>query len=164
MTPRIFLCEPSTLNSTQRRISDEWHERLFGLGFDVDQLRSNSYQPNPWDELLRRFDGADGVLVLGFRQLRVSSGTWRRGTEEETELAATWSSSWLHLEAGMALALGVPVLVAPESDVSEGVFASDIWMGPLRGTTAEDPDLTAVHEWARAVATRLGPDAAAIIH
>lgn len=154
MTPKVFLCEPSGLSSAQRLMSDRWHERLFDLGFDVHQLRRDAYQREPWSGLLRHLDAADGVLVLGFRQLIVASGTWRRGTEQETEVSATWTSSWLHLETGMALARGIPVLVAPESEVREGVFAPDTWTGALRGTTAEAPDRGVVDEWAGAVATR----------
>lgn len=152
MTPKVFLCEPSGLNSAQRLISDRWHERLFELGLDVDQLRRDDYRRDPWSELIRRMDAADGVLILGFGQLFVSAGTWRRGTAEAIDLDATWTSSWLHVEAGLALAAGLPALVAAESGVSEGVFASDTWTGRLRGTTAETPDLCVVDEWASAVA------------
>ncbi len=94
------------------------------------------------------------LVVLGFRQLFVSSGTWRRGTEEETDIVATWTSSWLQVETGMALAAGIPVLVASESGVCEGVFARDTWTGRLRGTAAEAPDAGVVDAWARAVATQ----------
>jgi hypothetical protein len=152
MTPQVFMCEPSALTSAQRLVSDRWHERLFGFGFDVDQLRSEGYQRDPWTELMRRMDTAQGVLVLGFGQLFVSGGIWRRGTEQETDLVATWTSSWLHVEAGIALAAGRPVLVARESGVREGVFASETWTGALRGTSAETPDMSIVEEWATAVA------------
>ncbi len=153
MTPKVFVCEPSGLSSAQRLVSDRWHERLFEYGFDVDQLRSDSYELDPWRGLLRRMDSADGVLVLGFGQLFVSSGTWRRGTEQETDMVGTWTSSWLQVETGMALAAGIPVLVASESGVCEGVFAPDTWIGRLRGTAAEAPDLGVVDAWAGAVAT-----------
>lgn len=159
MTPTIFLCEPATLNAAQRAVSDRWHECLFELGFDVEQLRRDAYQRDPWSGLLPILSAADGVLVLGFRQLMVGSGTWRPGTDEETEVApAAWTSTWLHIETGMALATGVPVLVAAESKVCEGVFASDTWAGPLRGTSADTPDDGVIGEWAAAVAARSWPD------
>ncbi len=104
--------------------------------------------------MLRAFSAADGALVLGFRQLTVDSGTWRRGTDEETDITATWTSPWLHVETGMALAAGVPVLVAPESTVCEGVFESDNWTGALRGTSVDAPEPGVVDEWATAVAGR----------
>jgi hypothetical protein len=152
--PKVFLCEPSGLSSTQRRISDEWHTRLFEFGFDVDQLRSHGYKRDPWHGLLGRMRASDGVLVLGLKQLFVSSGTWRRGTDQETEIVATWTSSWLHVETGMALAAGIPVLVASESGVCEGVFARETWTRLLRGTAAEAPDPGVVEAWAMAVVTQ----------
>lgn len=154
MMPRVFLCEPSGLNATQRCISDQWHERLFGLGFDVDRLRSEDYESNPWSGLVGHIHQAQGVLVLGFGQLFVSAGTWRRGSEQERSLVATWTSPWLQLEAGIALGAGVPVLVARESGVCEGVFASETWTGPLRGTVADNPDEGVLEDWANAVARR----------
>jgi len=152
MTPTVFLCEPSGLCTWQRSLSDQWHERLFGLGVDIDQIRCGAYEQNPWIGLLHHIGSADGVLVLGFSQLLVSGGTWRGGSDEERVLDATWSSSWLHIEAGMALAIGLPVLVAPESKVSEGVFAASAWVGPLRGTSLEHPDPALIDDWAAAVA------------
>jgi hypothetical protein len=154
MTPRVFLCEPTGLMEAQRRVSDRWHESMFELGFDVEQLRRSDYQRDPWPKLLQSCGSADGVLVLGFRQLIIDTGTWRIGTEEEAQVAAAWTSPWLHVEVGMALANGVPVLVAAESGVSEGAFASVTWIGTLLGTSAEEPNSEVIDQWASAVVAR----------
>ncbi len=154
MTARVFLCEPSGLSRGQRTLSDRWHERLFGFGFDVDQLRSESYELNPWPGLKKHVEAAHGVVVLGFRQLCVTSGTWRSGTRDEAEVVSSWTSPWLQLEAGLALAAGLPVLLAPETGVAEGIFAPETWVEPLRGVRMEDPDSGVVSGWARAVEER----------
>jgi hypothetical protein len=154
MTARVFLCEPSGLSSGQSAVSDRWHERLSELGFDIDQLRLGAYEDDPWPGLLRRIGAADGVLVLGFRQLIVHSGTWREGAEEEAGIRASWTSPWLQVEAGIALAADVPVLVAPEPGVSEGVFEPGTWSGTLHGTSAEMPDPDVLAAWARMVSAR----------
>ena len=151
MTPKVFLCEPSGLTLAQRLVSDRWHERLFGFGFDVDQLRSEGYAPNPWLTLRERIEASHGVIVLGFRQLCVTAGTWRADTEHETHLKGHWSSPWLHIEAGLAIGAGLPLLLAPESGVREGVFASETWTGAVRGTSLEAPAVGIVAQWARAV-------------
>jgi hypothetical protein len=154
MTPRVFLCEPSGLSAEQRVLSDRWHERLFGLGFDVDQLGSNEYERDPWSVLLRRIGASDGVLVLGFSQLVVSAATWRANTDQERQVTPTWTTSWLHLEAGMALAAGLPLLVAAGSGVAEGVFESAVWIGAVRGTALEDPDTCVIDRWVAEVIAR----------
>ena len=156
MTPRVFLCEPSGLTTTQRAVSDQWHERLFGLGFDVDQLRSDEYERDPWNVLLHRIGTSDGVLVLGFAQLVASAATWRPSTDQEQQVAATWTSPWLHLEAGIALSAGLPLLVAPEPGVTEGVFACAVWTGVVRGTAVENPDVSVIADWAAELAARSG--------
>lgn len=154
MTPRVFLCAPSALNSAQRSISDQWHERLFQLGFDVDLLRPQDYQRDPWAGLLPRIGSADGVLILGLGRPFVSDGAWRRGSGQMLGRATGSTTPWLHVEAGLALGAGLPVLVVPESGVCEGVFAPEAWTGPLRGTAAEEPDAGVVHEWAGEVTGR----------
>jgi hypothetical protein len=153
-SPRVFVCEPAILTSTQRWVSDGWHRRLFEFGFDVGRLRRDAYQRYPWSGLLESFSDVDGALVLGFRQLVIDSGTWRGGTDEETEVNGAWTSSWLHVEAGMALAAGIPVLVAPEARVCEGVFAPETWAGALRGTSLEAPKSFVMDEWAKTVVAR----------
>lgn len=156
MTPRIFLCEPSGLSTPQRALSDQWHERLFGLGFDVDQVRSHEYESDAWPVLVHRIGASSGVLVLGFKQLVASEAIWRRGTDQEQQLAATWTSSWLQLEAGIALSAGLPLLVAPETGVTEGVFATHVWTGAVRGTAVEHPDTSIIEQWATEVSARAG--------
>ena len=105
--------------------------------------------------MLERLASADGVLVLGFRQLTINSGVWRNGTREETDVSdSNWTSPWLHVETGMALATRVPVLVATETWVYEGVFAGETWTSALLGTSAEGPNADVVNAWASTVATR----------
>jgi hypothetical protein len=138
MTPRVFLCEPSGLAAPQRLTSDRWHERLFGLGLDIDQLREVDY----------------GVLVLGFRQLHISTATWRPGVEAGTDLAGSWSSPWLQIEVGLAVAVELPLLVVPEAGVREGVFAPETWTGTVLGTSMAAPDDDVIESWARSVGER----------
>jgi hypothetical protein len=154
MVSRVFLCEPSGLTATQRLKSDEWHERLFGFGFDVDQVRQQSYAPDPWPVLRTRIECADGVIVLGFRQLFVSAGSWRPATQVGTAIrGAAWSSPWLHIEAGLAIAFGRPVLIAPEDGVTEGIFATGTWSGALSGTSMDSPNAEVLEAWACSVHT-----------
>jgi hypothetical protein len=152
MKPKVFLSQPTGLTIPQHQISERWQRHLYSQGFSVEQLLRESYRADPWHGLMRLFASCDGVLVLGFRQLAVHYGQWRRGTEEESNVTAIWTSPWLHTEAGMALAAHLPVLVAPESGVCEGVFASDTWNGPLAGTSAEAPNYYLVERWAASVA------------
>jgi hypothetical protein len=152
MKGTVFVSEPTELSSRQRVMSAQWHQRLTGSGFDVLRLGRDRYQNDPWRVVL---DTADGVLVLGFRQLVIDSAVWRADTAERAAVDdASWTSPWMQIETGMALAAGLPVLVAAESDVREGVFARDTWTGRLAGTSLEAPCPHVVHRWASTITAR----------
>jgi hypothetical protein len=64
-----------------------------------------------------------GAIILGFAQLTVSSGRLKPGTTAEQDAAgSTWATAWNQIEAAMAYALGLPVLVIREQAVAGGVF------------------------------------------
>jgi hypothetical protein len=110
------------------------------------------YWPDPWAQLGQCIADADGVLVLGLRQLSVGAGIWRPGTAEERVAASYLTSAWMQLEAGMALMAGLPTLVVAEAGVEEGVFDPRTWTGLVSGaaldTSAIDETVAA---WAAVV-------------
>jgi hypothetical protein len=155
MKRTVFVSEPTGLSGGQRRTSESWHQRLSGFGFDVLRLGRDEYEPDPWRIVLDFIDAADGVLVLGFRQLVIDSAVWRADTAERAAVTGeAWTSPWLQIETGMALAARLPVLVAAEAHVREGVFARDTWTGQLAGTSLEAPCQAIVDRWASTIAAR----------
>ena len=156
MKRMVFVSEPTELSCGQRVMSAQWHQRLSGFGFEVFRLGRDRYQSDPWPIVLEFLDAADGVLVLGFRQLVIESAVWRANTGEQAAVDdESWTSPWLQIETGMALAAGLPVLVAAESDVREGAFARDTWTGRLMGTSLEAPCPDVVHRWASVITARV---------
>ena len=154
MTLRVFVGEPSRLTSAQRFLSDGWHLRLLEAGCCASAVRREDYESDPWRGLRRRLHEADGALILGFAQLAIHRGTWRPATDEQVDVAAGWTSPWLQVEVGMAVALDLPVLVAVESVVAEGAFSPGVWAGNLYGTSLEAPGEHVLQEWFAAVAAR----------
>jgi hypothetical protein len=66
-------------------------------------------------------------------------------------VTTVWSSPWVQIEAGMAIASNKPVLAVPECGVSEGVFAPENWTANVFGALAENPRSLTVERWAAAV-------------
>ena len=109
-------------------------------------------------ELLRQCHGA---IILGLSQIHVENATFKGGTESaRTEGPCEFVTPWNHMEACMAFAHGVPLLIVRESSVyDDGVFDR----GCLRLTTYET-DLspsslegrfeTALRSWLDQVALR----------
>jgi hypothetical protein len=169
VTPRVFVSRPAVLSREQNAHLQEWLRQLKLLKFDSVTLDRDSYDVPPWDQICGGIKKADGLLVLGFRQLHVSEGLWRPGTIDSRDAALWWATPWNHIEAGFGLMAGVPVLVAHEAGVTEGVFSRDAWGGDLFGVRLEanleaasaigrssgDPSDAVVTAWARAVNDRV---------
>jgi hypothetical protein len=169
VTPRVFVSRPAVLSREQNAHFQEWLRHLELLNFDSVTLDRDSYDVPPWDQIRSAIKRADGLLVLGFRHLHVSEGVWRPGTIESRHAALWWATPWNHIEAGLGLMAGVPVLVAHEAGVTEGVFSRDAWGGDLYGVRLEasleaasaigpssrDTSDAVVKAWARAVKDRV---------
>jgi hypothetical protein len=135
--PRVFVSRPAVLSKEQDVRSQQWFRHLASLGFEFFALERSSYDIVPWNQVRSAVEEADGVLILGFRQLQVDQGLWRPGTTECRLAPRWWGTPWNHIEAGLALMTPAPVLVAPEEGVTEGVFCSELWGGNLFGAALE---------------------------
>jgi hypothetical protein len=140
------------LTAGQRAHWRRWECALEARHFHVDQLSRESYTPEPWEQLRSLVGCADGVLVLGLRQLSVGEGVWRPDTPEARVTAFHLTSAWMQLEAGLAIMAGLPTLVVAEAGVEEGIFDPRTWSGLVRGASLEAPSVDdAVDAWAASV-------------
>jgi hypothetical protein len=157
---RIFVSRPSVLTHSQVASYSRWLGELAALGFEATEIERANYAPCPWDQLCDAIRGADGVLVLGFRQLSIEAGCWRPGTPEMVPAAGWHPTPWNQVEAGLAIMAGVPVLIVPDPGINDGVFAPEVWSGSIFGVAGtRDDDVTnnsadAVWRWAEAVRER----------
>ncbi len=138
-SPSVFLGLPAVLTKRQQPHLERWLGWLKSQTIGIVRLERDAYDQEPWRGLMKRLSNVDGVVLLGFRQLYIQSATWRPDTREEAHIAGCWTSPWLHLEAGMAVAFGLPVLVASDEGVEEGVFSPDVWGGRVHGTALTSP-------------------------
>jgi hypothetical protein len=149
-SPRVFAGVPAIITARQQPYLDQWLGWLDDQALDVVRLERGAYGSDPWRRLTELLSRVDGVVLLGFRQLDARSATWRPATSEEVRAPGWWTSPWLHVEAGIAAGLGLPVLAAPDDGVTEGVFSPDAWRGRVHGTALSSPDETRA-EWLRLV-------------
>src|SRR5215217_393354 len=154
MTALTLICAPSMRTESQQAIYDMWCEFLGSRDLCVVALRRADYVTDPWEQLTTLMRHVDGVLVLGLRQMEICQGLWRNETPEMAALSAVWTSPWMQVEAGMAIASGKPVLAAPERGVSEGIFAPQNWTADVFGTSAENLSSFAVERWVATVRRR----------
>ena len=157
MTPQVFVSRPAVLSREQKSSCHNWLRALTVLGFEAIALDRAAYDPVPWEQLRHTIRSADGALILGFRQLKVIDGQWRPETDEAAPPAHWWATPWNEVEAGLAIMATIPVLVAAEEGIEEGVFSSDVWGSDVYGFSlgAElEPTPPPVAAWAEAVRAR----------
>lgn len=137
--PCVFLGSPAVLTLDQRVRLDAWLDWLQMQALKVVRLERSGYGPKPWEQLTDLLAHGEGAVLLGFRQLQARGAVWRPGTSEQGSAADWWTTPWLHLEAGMALAMRIPLLVVPDDGVHEGIFNPELWSGDVHGSTPEPP-------------------------
>ena len=122
--PKVFMSRPGTLNHLQRELVRQVTGILSEEEVDVATVDRNDY-PNVGAiaEVRRLMSGCSGAIVIGFRQLEVSKGVWRGGTEEARDVeGVALPTTWNHVEAGMAAMAGLPMLFLVERGVIGGLF------------------------------------------
>lgn len=97
---------------------------FLGLLEDMDlkprTLGATDY-PNkaPLDEVIRLMDRCAGVVILGYPQIVATAGTVRnQGISGQLVLPTEWN----HIEAGLAYARGLPLLVIHHTGIGRGIF------------------------------------------
>lgn len=127
----VFVSMPSALSEAQ----DAPQRLILGeLGHNNIEARTlglTDYPTRfPLREVLTLAKHCSGGLILGFTQFDATSGTWKKDTPFKKILAekstALFPTPWNQLEAGILFALGIPLLVFRESEVSGGVFDSGV--------------------------------------
>lgn len=146
----VFLGMPAVITASQQPYLEQWLGWLEAQSLAVVRLERDAYGRHPWLTLTQLLSNVDGVVLLGFRQLDARAATWRPHTKEEVRSAGWWTSPWLNLEAGMAVGLGLPLLVASDEGVEEGVFSPDVWSNSVYGTALGSPGEAGI-EWLKLV-------------
>jgi uncharacterized protein YjbI with pentapeptide repeats len=120
----VFISKPAVLTTPQGELLREVIHVLTTENVKIATVAREDYpQVGAVSEVRRVISGCCGMVVLGFSQLHIGSGTWRDGTEERRELKdAAMPTAWNHIEAGMAAMAGLPILVLVERSVTGELF------------------------------------------
>ncbi len=121
----VFVSCPSSLNPDQEVSRQIILEELDRYGLEERRLGISDYPTEvPLREVLIVARHCAGGVIIGFEQLYVTAGAWKRGTNKErlAEPALVIPTPWNHLEAGILFALKLPLLIFKENGVEGGVF------------------------------------------
>ena len=122
--PKVFISKPGTLTVPQQELVREVTGILAEENIDAATVERRDYPSvGAISEVRRVLIGCSGALIIGFRQLEVTKGTWRSGTEEVKSVEdVALPTTWNHVEAGMAAMAGLPMLFLVERGVIGGLF------------------------------------------
>jgi hypothetical protein len=157
----IFVSAPTALSDAQ-----ETSRRLILRELEHSDLewralgRSDYPTELPLREVLTIARHCAGGLILGFSQFRADTGVWKSDTPSEKVISApiNFPTPWNQLEAGILFALGFPLLVFKESNISGGVFdngVTDVFIHQMPAAALNPQEKKALHavflKWQAAV-------------
>jgi len=108
----VFLSLPALRTPLQEAACDRLVTLLRREGLDPHQLPRSDYPPSDaMSEIYRRLKGCAGAVVFGFRV-----------PAPAPDGSPVGASPWIHVEAGMAYACNLPLLIVREPGVAAGAF------------------------------------------
>jgi len=121
----VFVSAPTDLTDDQDASRKLILRELDKNGLESRALGRSDYPTElPLREVLTIARHCAGGIILGFAQVRATSGAWKPGTpaEKPFNTASVFPTPWNQLEAGILFSLGVPLLVFKEEGIAGGVF------------------------------------------
>lgn len=112
--PRVFVSRAGGLGPAERTIAARWSDALADVGLEPVALTREEYRVPPWSQLRTLVRSCEGLVVLGF---------------------ASRPTPWNHLEAGLGIMAGLPVLAASEEGSSDAVFGPETWGEGVTGVS-----------------------------
>src|SRR5690242_11371801 len=111
----IFVSRPTWVPEEFRGGIEGFLRLLHAMGVTPRTLGTTDYPSKaPLDEVIDLLDACAGAVILGYPQIRVAGGFVKDKPVTEELLLPT---EWNHIEAGLAYARGLPLLVVHHEGV-----------------------------------------------
>ena len=116
----VFVSRPTWVPQEYKSGLDTFLSRLKDLSLNPRTLGSTDYPTkSPLDEVIRLMKECSGAVILGYPQIEVTAGTIKDKSIESIILLPT---EWNHIEAGLAYASNLPLLVIHHLGIYRGIF------------------------------------------
>lgn len=120
----VFVSCPTVLTEGQEAFRQIVIEELERFDLEERRVGASDYPTElTLREVLVLAKHCAGAIILGFEQLHVEAGTWKRKTEKTkpVDKPMIFPTPWNHLEAGVLFGLRLPLLVFREEGIEGGV-------------------------------------------
>lgn len=116
----VFISRPNWIDPKMKRGLDNFLGFLRDVGLNPRTLGVTDLPARvPLDEVIEILDECSGAIILGYPQMKVSSGAKKNRKITKSFLLPT---EWNHIEAALAYARGFPIMIIHHKGISGGVF------------------------------------------
>jgi hypothetical protein len=157
----IFISIGSPFAEPQREFLDALIDVLKACGIEPRVVNKTDYSTgNPLKDISRILRECHGAIVVAYERTYFGSGIEKRKSVQEKQLEAVrYTTPWNQIEAAMAFALGLPIIVMMESGLREEGLLEEkydwyIERLPISGGAFADKDVRGrITAWCRRVQT-----------
>ena len=115
----IFLSRPTVIDASFSEGLEIFISQLQALGIKPRTLGVTDYPSNsPLDEVLELMEMCKGAIILGYPQIEIKKALLKNNEIFDLKLATEWN----HIEASLAYALKLPLLIIHHTGVVRGIF------------------------------------------
>jgi hypothetical protein len=120
----VFLSRPGAADIETRRRVWALADRIREQGMEVVEIEPSAYaRTGAVAEVRRVMGGCSGIAIVAVPDLKIDSAFWRNATPQAREIKDQGlTSPWISLELGIAVGMGMPVLLAVADGVSPETF------------------------------------------
>jgi hypothetical protein len=124
----VFISRPAIMTIDQHRYTELFTEYLIKLGIEAKTFNRSEYgHYGQIGKIRTEISQCSGIVIFGFKQLKINSGEYRPFTDEYTDVKDKWlPTPWNNIEVGMALMKGLPALIIKDPEVNDGIFDNTI--------------------------------------
>lgn len=116
----IFLSRPNWVYPSNQEGLDNFINLLKSHDLSPRTIGATDFpSKSPMDEVIDLLYECEGAIVLGYPQIEVKTGFVK---DHELTNSLNLSTEWNHIEAGLAYALGLPLLVIHDIKITRGIF------------------------------------------
>ena len=123
----VSMSAPTTLSPEQDAVRNRIVKLIKNQSLEARALGRQEYPTDyPLREVAVIAKHCSGGIILGFEQLRVTTGAKRGSSAQQNVKNVKLPTPWNNLEAGILFGLGLPLLIFREEGLGGGVFDNGV--------------------------------------
>lgn len=121
---KVFLSRPTNLSESNQLVTNELDIFLKNRNIETVTIGANTFtNDSPMVAVKSEMSDCVGAIILGFPQTHIKKGILKHDTTEACEIInKKLPTPWNQIEAAIAFAFDLPMLLIADNDISGGVF------------------------------------------